>query len=168
MLPVDKWSTNEFAAVLFQAEVNVITWPYWRSLALRSVESACTERCLTFLIITDFLSREAWLKTNQKKAMQQDGRVSIFSTKGSSLCLRKGCRRSQHKIDRIWGGGLLYSCVSRPVSSGSLGTYPNSQVLPYISYNWMSWFRPFSQWLNGKMWQHWTAPIQTYLAAPKL
>jgi hypothetical protein len=54
------------------------------------------------MTIADFFSREAWVKTNQKNAMQQGGECGV---------------------------GRLYSCASRPVSVGSHGTEPNSQML---------------------------------------
>jgi hypothetical protein len=74
-------------------------------------------------IIADSFSRVALVKTNQTKAMQHS---------------------------RECGVGRLYSCASRPLSVGSLGTEPNSQVLPSVSYSPMRCFRPVSQWLNVK------------------
>jgi hypothetical protein len=57
-----------------------------------------------------------------------------------------------------WGAweGQLYLCASWLGLVGSCGTELNSQVLPRVSCNWVRWFKPDSQWLNGKTWQHWT------------
>jgi hypothetical protein len=87
--------------------------------------------------IPDYFSREAWVKTNQKNAMQEG---------------------------RECGVGRLYSFDSRPVSVGSRGTEPNSQVLPSFSYSRVGWIRPHWQWLNGKTWQHSTAATDGQLA----
>jgi hypothetical protein len=77
-----------------------------------------------FYTIADLFFHETWVKTNHKNAMQQGGKCGV---------------------------GRLYSCASRPLSVGSLSTELNSQVLPNISYSQVRWFRPDSQWLNGKM-----------------
>jgi hypothetical protein len=84
----------------------------------------------SFVTTPDSFSCEAWVKTNQKNAMQQGGECGV---------------------------GQLYSYASRPVSVGSCDTEPSSLVLPSISHSLVRWFRPHSQWLNSKTWQHWTA-----------
>jgi hypothetical protein len=50
------------------------------------------------LAIADSFSHEAWVKTNQKNAMQQGGECVV---------------------------GRLYSCASRPISVRSRGAEPN-------------------------------------------
>jgi hypothetical protein len=43
---------------------------------------------------------------------------SVYSTKGPCLCLHKVCRRSQHRIDRVY---ILTNCI-KPVAERNQGT----------------------------------------------
>jgi hypothetical protein len=59
--------------------------------------------------------------------------------------------------------GRLYSCASRPLSVGSRGRVPKSQVLPSSSYSRVRWFRPVSRWDNTELLMIQTARINTKL-----
>jgi hypothetical protein len=55
----------------------------------------------------------------------------------------------------VWNKWTVFVCFLANFGR-SRGTELNSQMLPSVSYNRVRWFRPDSQWLNGKTWQHWT------------